>query len=43
MAAAATAKMMGARRRAGGLHSRIIEVLDQRGMADRILAQRQVT
>ena len=26
--------------RAGGLHSRTIEVLDQRGIADRFLAQR---
>src|SRR5215217_3097476 len=28
--------------RAGGLHSRTIEVLDQRGIADRFLAQGQV-
>ncbi len=28
--------------RAGGLHSRTIEVLDQRGIADRCLSQRQV-
>src|SRR5213075_2540317 len=28
--------------RAGGLHSRTIEVLDQRGIADRFLAQAQV-
>jgi len=28
--------------RAGGLHSRIIEVLDQRGIADRFLAEGQV-
>ena len=28
--------------RAGGLHSRTIEVLDQRGIADRFLSQRQV-
>ncbi|HEY4366614.1 MAG TPA: FAD-dependent monooxygenase [Steroidobacteraceae bacterium] len=29
-------------RRAGGLHSRTIEVLDQRGIADRFLSQGQV-
>src|SRR6266850_4822567 len=29
--------------RAGGLHARTIEVLDQRGIADRFLAQGQVT
>ena len=29
-------------RRAGGLHSRTIEMLDQRGITDRFLAQRQV-
>ena len=29
--------------RAGGLHSRTIEVLDQRGIADRFLAEGQVT
>ena len=28
--------------RAGGLHSRTIEVLDQRGIADRFLSQGQV-
>jgi 2-polyprenyl-6-methoxyphenol hydroxylase-like FAD-dependent oxidoreductase len=28
--------------RAGGLHSRTIEVLDQRGIADRFLSQAQV-
>src|SRR3954454_17076571 len=28
--------------RAGGLHARTIEVLDQRGIADRFLSQRQV-
>src|SRR5438067_10816072 len=28
--------------RAGGLHSRTIEVLDQRGIADRVLSQGQV-
>ena len=28
--------------RAGGLHSRSIEVLDQRGIADRFLSQGQV-
>src|SRR5947199_4956112 len=28
--------------RAGGLHSRTIEILDQRGIADRFLAQGQV-
>jgi 2-polyprenyl-6-methoxyphenol hydroxylase-like FAD-dependent oxidoreductase len=28
--------------RAGGLHSRTIEVLDQRGIADRFLSERQV-
>jgi 2-polyprenyl-6-methoxyphenol hydroxylase-like FAD-dependent oxidoreductase len=41
MAAASTVRMMGASRRAGGLHSRTIEVLDQRGIADRFLAQGQ--
>src|SRR4029078_5429146 len=29
--------------RAGGIHSRTIEVLDQRGVADRLLAYGQVT
>jgi 3-(3-hydroxy-phenyl)propionate hydroxylase len=29
-------------RRAGGLHARTIEVLDQRGIADRFLAEGQV-
>ena len=29
--------------RAGGLHSRTIEVLDQRGIADRFLSQGKVT
>ena len=29
--------------RAGGLHSRTIEVLDQRGIADRFLAEGQAT
>jgi 3-(3-hydroxy-phenyl)propionate hydroxylase len=42
MAAASTVRMMGAPRRAGGLHSRTIEVLDQRGVADRFLSQGQV-
>jgi 3-(3-hydroxy-phenyl)propionate hydroxylase len=42
MAAAFTVRMMGAPRRAGGLHSRTIEVLDQRGVADRFLLQGQV-
>ena len=28
--------------RAGGLHSRTIEVLDQRGIADRVLSQGQI-
>src|SRR5256885_15834167 len=42
MAAASTVRMMGAPRRAGGLHSRTIEVLDQRGVADRFLLQGQV-
>jgi hypothetical protein len=42
MAAASTVRMMGVRRRAGGLHSRTIEVLDQRGIADRFLARGQV-
>src|ERR687883_388876 len=32
----------GAGRRAGGLHSRTIEVFDQRGIADRFLSQGQV-
>ena len=36
----ASQDMMGAR--AGGLHARTIEVLDQRGIADRFLAQGQV-
>src|SRR5258708_33322148 len=30
------------RQRAGGLHSRTIEILDQRGIADRFLAEGQV-
>jgi 3-(3-hydroxy-phenyl)propionate hydroxylase len=42
MAAAPTVRMMGAPRRAGGVHSRTIEVLDQRGIADRFLSQGQV-
>ncbi len=42
MAAASTVRMIGAPRRAGGLHSRTIEVLDQRGIADRFLSQGQV-
>src|SRR5215212_10296052 len=29
--------------RAGGLHSRTIEILDQRGIADRFLSEGQVT
>src|SRR5215470_4974146 len=36
----ASQKLIGAR--AGGLHARTIEVLDQRGIADRFLAQGQV-
>ena len=35
-----TAELMGAR--AGGFHSRTIEILDQRGIADRFLAEGQV-
>src|SRR6476661_6386980 len=42
MAAAFTVRMMGAPRRAGGLHSCTIEVLDQRGVAERFLSQGQV-
>src|SRR5918998_6690821 len=42
MAAASTVRMMGAPGRAGGLHSRAIEVHDQRGIADRFLSQGQV-
>jgi hypothetical protein len=42
MAAASTVRMMGAPGRAGGLHSRAIEVLDQRGIADRFISQGQV-
>ena len=36
----ATQELIGSR--AGGLHSRSIEVLDQRGIADRFLSQGQV-
>src|ERR687895_1168169 len=42
MAAASTVRMMGAPGGAGGLHSRAIEVHDQRGIADRFLSQGQV-
>jgi 3-(3-hydroxy-phenyl)propionate hydroxylase len=35
MAVASAIRMMGAPRRAGGMHSRTIEVLDQQGIADR--------
>ncbi|MEO7096510.1 MAG: FAD-dependent monooxygenase [Polyangiales bacterium] len=38
----ATQELTGARAGAGGLHARTIEVLDQRGVADRFLAEGQV-
>jgi 3-(3-hydroxy-phenyl)propionate hydroxylase len=37
----ATSELEGARAGAGGLHSRTLEVLDQRGVADRFLAEGQ--
>src|SRR3954449_510182 len=38
----ASQELTGARAGAGGLHARTIEVLDQRGIADRFLSQGQV-
>src|ERR671913_340459 len=42
MATASTVRMTGAPGRAGGLHSRAIEVHDQRGIADRFISQGRV-